>query len=318
MFDCECVDDGVVVTGAHLSVQDGQFCSRRLENNAGLLQAYVTGSGAYQIFFTNEPSPSLATFAVAAGSEFGNIVAINADGKMRQVDFPNTPNLVLQTNAAGQIVASALGAATIPDPLTVTTLNATTVNAGALNATGVVKFTGLGTGTVVNTVGLDGSGNLIKGSNASGVQCSMFYESPTSPSNLKPNEAPTAGQNLVIGNQLYDSGGSIVGVVDGQTLKILVAGKYRVDWGGHITYNGFRLGAALNLTVNGTVVNSGNAASFGTGSDAAQRWAHCAGFHFQDFAVDDIIRIQLANGSGAFVTPNTGVYALRAGFTKFA
>lgn len=301
--------------GSHLAIRDSQFCERRLENNAGLLQAFQTGSGQWQIFFTNEPSPSLATFSVTAGTEFGNLVAINADGKMRQLNFPNVAGLVVQTNASGQLVASALPAATIPDPLTVTTLNATTGNFGALNATGAVSLTGLASGTITQSVGLDGSGNLIKGGGSSGVQSAMFFESPTGASTATPNSAVVAGGFLTIGNLLYDTGGSIASVQDSQTVKINAAGPYMLDWGGQIdTLNTDRTGMTIQLVVNGVVVNNGNCYPLPPllSSSAGNRTMPVSGFDLRALALNDTIKLQLSSASGATLT----TYQVRLRLTK--
>lgn len=314
LYNCPCEVPDLVGSGQHLTVLDGQFCPYRLENEEGFLVSRHTGSGNVEILFSSAPVVNLDTFTWTAQQEFGNLVAINADGAMRQLEGPATPNLFPRTNASGNIIFDTLPSATIPDPLTVTTLNATTVNAGALNATGAVALTGLASGTIANTVGLDGSGNLVKGANSTGVQSSMFYESPTSPNASNPNAPTTAGSNMVIGNQLSDSGGNIVGVQDGQTLKVLVAGFYRVDFGGFIAFRGTKLGAALNLVINGVTVNSGNCPSSIGGSESEVRTFNSAGFEMRDLAVNDLIRIQLTGGT--YADPNAGVYAVRVGFTK--
>jgi hypothetical protein len=316
LYNCPCEVPDLVESGSHLGILDGQFCPYRLENQAGLLVNRENGSGGFEITFSTAPVADLDVFTWTAQQEFGNLVAINADGAMRQLQGPATPNLFPRTNANGDLIFDTLPAATIPDPLTISTLNATTVNAGALNATGAVALSGLATGTIANTVGLDGSGNLVKGGSSTGLQSSMFYEAPTSPSAATPNASALAGDNMIIGNQLYDSGGSIVGVVDGQTLKVLVAGKYRVDWGGFISFRGKKLGAALNLVINGITVNSGNCPSNIVGTETEVRTFNVAGFEFRDLAVNDLIRIQLVGGN--YADTNSGVYSVRMGFTKFS
>lgn len=316
LYNCPCDMPNMVTSGAMLPVLDGQACPYRLENVEGLLVSRVTGSGNFEILFSSAPVVALDVFTWTAQQEFGNLVAVNADGAMRQLEGPSTPNLFPRTNASGNIIFDVLPGATIPDPLTITTLNATTVNAGVLNASGAVAFTGLPTGTIANTVGLDGSGNLVQGGSSTGIQSSMFYEAATSPSPTTPNSGATSGSSLIIGNQLYDSGGSIVGVVDGQTLKILVAGKYRIDWGGFIAFRGAKLGASLNLAINGVLVNPGNSPSQAVGVDIEIRTENSAGFEFRNLSVNDIIRIQLMGGT--YADPNSGVYSARVGFTKFS
>jgi len=315
LYNCPCEVPDLVDSGQHLTVLDGQFCPYRLENQEGLLVSRLTGSGNVEITFSSAPVVALDVFTWTSQQEFGNLVAVNADGAMRQLEGPATPDLFPRTNASGNLIFDTLPTAIIPDPLTIGTINATTVNTSALNASGAVALTGLASGTIANTVGLDGSGNLVKGGSSTGIQSSMFYESPTSPSATFPNSNPTAGSNLVIGNQIYDSGGSIVGVVDGQTLKVLVAGKYRVDWGGFIAFRGTKLGAALNLTINGVVVNSGNCPSSIMGDGIENHQFPASGFYFKDLSVNDIIRIQLSGGT--YGIANDGVYCVAVGFTKF-
>lgn len=307
IFDCNCIAPDLISTGAHLSVLDGSFCERRLANTGGLLQAFETGSGAFQISFTNKPSPNLATFSVTTGAEFGNLVAINADGKMRQLDFPNSPSLFLQTNASGQLIAAALPAQAVPDPLTITTLNATTVNTGALNATGAVAFTGLGLGTISQAVGLDGSGNLIRGGSSSGVQSAMFFESATGSSTATPNAGIVPGSFAVIGNLLFDTGGSIASVQDSQTVKVNVAGTYRINYCGQFDGgpNVNRVGPALLLSINGTVVNNGNTTPTPAGSPpqaGTNRNLEFTGMDLRTLAANDVIKLQLSSSAGSTVT----------------
>jgi hypothetical protein len=298
IFDCTCEDPGVADFGAHLAIRDSQFCNRRLENEVGLLQNQVTGSGQYRQTWTNEPSVALSTFSVTAGAEFGNLIAINADGIWRQLDFPNVAGLVVQTNASGQLVASALPAATIPDPLTVTTLNATTGNFGALNATGAVALTGLGTGTISQAVGLDGSGNLIKatGGTSSGVSSAQFFESPSSNSTATPNDSATANGFLVIGNLISDSGGSIAQVQDSQTIKILVAGYYLIDWGAFMDTTVGLQGASILLTVNGSVVNNGYGYPLNIDGSTINRPYPVSGDDGRPLAANDVIKLQVSSG----------------------
>lgn len=315
IFDCTCEDPGSVSYGSHLSVRDGQFCERRLENAVGFLQNQVTGSGQFRQTFTTTPNIALGTFSVTADAAFGNLIAINADGIWRQLDFPNSAGLVLQTNASGQIVASALPAATIPDPLTVTTLNATTANLGTLNLSGTASMAGLASGTIAQAVGLDGSGNLVKGGSSSGVQSAMFFESASGNSTATPNSGVVAGGYLTIGNLLFDSGGSIAQVQDSQTVKILAAGNYLVDWGGQIdTLNTDRTGMTIQLVVNGIVVNNGNCYPLPPvlSSSAGNRTMPVSGFDLRGLALNDTIKLQLSSASGATLT----TYQVRLRLTK--
>jgi len=309
-----CTDPGVINVGANLLVSDSNFCNRRLAPSEGFVVINLTPNG-YQVSSTDEPNVNLSTFAVASGAAIGNILVRNTDGIIRTLAPAAVANLILMTNAAGQFVLSALPPFSVPDPLSVTTLNATTATFGSLTVTGpTAKFTGLVTGTIASTVGLDASGNLVLGTPAAtGVQGAMFFESPTSPSALTPNSGATSGSLLVIGNQLYDSGASLVGIVTTQTLKILVKGKYRIDFCAQVTWSGGSSGRpAINLLVNGVNVNTGDARG-DTSITTTQRAANISGFEYRDLEINDTIQLQLAASSGI----NTHVYEARVGFQKY-
>ncbi len=303
----------MINAGANLIVGDSNFCLRRLAPSPGFVVTNQTPNG-YEVVSTDEPNVDLSTFAVASGGQIGVLLVRNADGVIRTLLPAAVAGLYMSTNAAGQLVLGPLPASTVPDPLSVTTLNATTATFGSLTVTGpTVKFTGLVSGTIASTVGLDASGNLVIGSpSATGVQCAMFYESASSPGVGTPNGTITPGSFLIIGNQLYDSGASLIGVTNNSTLKVLVAGKYRIDFCCQITWTSGGHGSpALNLVINGIIVNTGNARD---GSSDTQRSAPLAGFEARDLSVNDTIQLQIAAGTG---TP-CHAFEARIVFEKFA
>lgn len=314
VFNSTCPDPGVVNQGAALAVLDSSFCQRRLANQAGLLVINSTPSG-YQVKATTEPQVAFTTFPVSSGGTIGNLVVQGADQVLRTLLPPNTSGLYLTTNGVGQFVLSPLPTFSVPDPLSVTTAtvsNLTVPTQATFN--GGVKFTALSSGTIATSVGLDASGNLITGgASVTGVQMAMFFEAATSPSASTPNSAATAGSNLVIGNLLYDSGGSIVAVQDSQTLKVSVAGKYCIQWEAQMTYTGGSEGKpAVLLLINGVIVNNGNARP--TASTTTQRSANFSGVEVRALAVNDTIQLQLASTSGT----NTHVYEARVVVQRFA
>lgn len=299
--------------GQALAVLDGQFCLHRLANPAtgGLVVANLTPQG-YQISISNAPIVSFATFSVSSGSAIGTLLVEDATGAIKALTLPNTAGLYLSTNASGQLILGPLPTFSVPDPLTVTTANITNLTAANFTLTGAMIASGLGSGTLAFTLGLDAGGNVVKGAIAStGIQTAMFFESASSPSGSTPNSGATAGTFLVIGNQLYDSGASLIGITNATTLKCLVAGSYIINWDGQVAYTGGAFGTpAIQLVVNGVIVNTGNARS-GI-SSTTDRTAFMSGFQMMNLAVNDTIQLQLAAGSGGV---GTHVYEARVGFT---
>lgn len=269
VYACGCDDPGDQNTAAHLLTLDGQFCQRRLANpeETSFLQASVGPTGNVQIGFSDGPEVDLATFNVTASVAFGNLIGIPSNGVWSQFVFPATPLLFLQTNAAGELIAAPLPASTVPDPLTVTTLNATNGNITNLAVSGANPvFSALAVGTITQIIGLNASNQLVKGNSSSGIQAAMFYESPTSPSNLTPNFSVVAGDFFTIGNTLLDSGANLFTITNGTTLTNAVPGLYVLLWVGYTTITArANVNAGIWLVVNGIVVNQGNSVPDGLG-----------------------------------------------------
>lgn len=315
IYQSPCPDPGVTNFGAALPVLDQNFCPRRLANPAvnSFLVGYNTPQG-YQVLFANSPQVALDAFPVVSGGTIGNLVVEGSDNVLRQLTLPSVAGLYLSTNASGQLVAGPLPPASVPDPLSVTTLNATTATIGTLTVTGQISAANMATGTVANLVGIDAGGNLVKGAPAAtGVQVAMFFESNTSPSASTPNSGATAGSFLVIGNLLYDSGGAIVTVTTSQILTVQVAGKYVITWDGQVGYTGGGTGRpSIALFINGVLVNNGN--SRPTNVSTTDRTCALCGMEARPLAANDTIQLQLGSGSGT----NTHVYEVRLIATKIA
>lgn len=319
VFESTCTDPGSITALRHLLGLDAQFCERRLlPGTGGFLVARLTPNGVL-IGFSNTPTVALEEFLAVQGVAFGQVLVQQSDNVMRAMNGPAVANLVLGTNAAGQAMWIPIPAATVPDPLTVTDLTVT--NLATLNnvaISGGVVFSGLGTGTLAFTLGVDAGGNLIQGTPATtGVQVAAFFEAPTSPAPVPgPNDGATAGNNLTIGNLIFDSvgtpGGALWTATNSQTLTCLTAGVYIVDFGGEVFYTGGSSGQpAINLLVNGVNVNNGNArsdASITTTLRVANVW----GQNMRRFAVGDTVQLQLGASSGI----NTHVQEARVNFQR--
>lgn len=318
VYQGACTDPGSNNTGAHLSILDNSFCPRRLLNAAGFLENRQTGSGWAQQW-TTAPTVALGTFQAVTGAAFGNFVIIGSDSVWRQLLGPATANLVLTTNALGQVYFAVPPPATIPDPLTVTTLNTTNLNvSGPATFNGTDVFNNLPTAAITQTIGLNASNQLVIGTAATtGTQTAMFFESPTSPAAAVPNANTPAGTNLIIGNLIYDSvlpvvpGGALWTVTSSQTLTCVTPGTYLVNFEGQVTYDSGSSGnPSILLLVNGTVVSNGN--SRPSGVTTTLRAANLCGTYSRRFAAGDTINLQLGSGSGT----NTNVYEARVNLTR--
>lgn len=311
-----CTDPGVAQVGRYLSVLDSQFCARRLApGDGGFLVLSLNSSGTPNIEFTNAPDVTLQDFTATQGQLFGTLLVQNADDVIRALTGPSVANLVLLTDASGNLYFDALPAATVPDPLTVTTLTATNYTLGTGVFTGVPQFTGLSAGTFTTVVGLDASGNLVTGTLASNtVQSVMFFEAPTSPSATTPNSAATAGSLLVIGNEIESSAasGTLVGVTNSQTLAVVQAGFYEIDYEGQVVMNGNTAGTpSIQLLINGVIVSNGNSRAGVAGGPI--RGSVAISSHYErSLSAADTIQLQLAAGSGASLS----VYEVRLRATR--
>lgn len=322
VYQGTCTDPGTANSLRHLTGLDSQFCERRLlPGTGGYLVARETGSGGWITEFTTEPVVALSNFTAGQTTVFGNLIVQGADNIMRTLTGPAVAGLYLSTNAVGQLTFGALPDATVPDPLTVGTINVITqANVSDLSITGTVNATGLATGTLTNIVGLDAGNNLIKGTiAATGSQCAMFYESATSPSATFPNSSSNAGANLIIGNLLFDStwtngipglGGLFNAAPNPQTLTCLLGGVYVVDFGAQIikgTSTSTVGIATVSLSVNGIIVNTGNQSTQLGQTHNRNIW----GQEMRRFNVGDVVRLILSSDFDA-----ANVRCARVNFTR--
>lgn len=327
VFQATCTDPGSATTLRHLTGLDSQFCERRLlPGDGGYLVARETGSGGWIIGFTTEPVVPLSNFVAAQTTAFGNLLVQGSDNIMRTLTGPAVANLYMSTNAAGQLSFGALPDATVPDPLTVGVANViTTLNAADVNITGTVTATGLATGTLVSSIGLNASNEIIKGTPANtGSQCAMFYEAAVSPAPTgnTPNVSAVSGNPLIIGNCLFDSstvGGltpTLVTVDSAVQLRCAVAGTYVIDFGGLIANTNVSASTNgkpnISLSINGVIVNSGNGSNNNCGRGAYQNVVSLWGQEMRRLPANATIQLILGSNTSA----SSKVYEVRCNFTR--
>lgn len=321
IYAATCADPGSLTTLRHLAGYDAQFCKRRLlPGTGGYLVARQTPNG-WLIGFSTTPTIALEEFLAVQGVTFGQLLVQQSDNVMRAMNPPAVANLVLGTDAGGNAMWIPIPAATVPDPLVVndlTVTNLATLNNVAIS--GGVNFTGLGTGTLVFTLGVDGSGNLIQGTPATtGVQVAMFYQQATSPGpGLGPNDTAAPGDMLTIGNLLFDSvlpavpGGALITVTNSQMLTVVTDGLYVLTWGGEVSYGGGGFGTpSINLLINGMEVNRGYARG-GYGGLEVNRALSVAGSESRRLVAGTTIQLQLDAASGN----NSHTYEVRLTATR--
>lgn len=310
VYQAACTDPGSATTLRHLTGLDSQFCERRLlPGTGGYLVASVTGSGNWLLQFTDEPKIPLAAYQAVQSQPFGNLLVQGSDNVMRELFGPAIADLYMRTNAAGQLTFEALPVQSLPATASFTDL--TVVNLTTLKdliVTGTVTMTGLSTGTIVNPVGLDINGNLVKGTiTQTGSQCASFFESPTSPTPAggNPNDPTVAGASFIIGNLLFDStgvaGGGLFTVTNSKTITCITAGAYIVDFGGlvHLGPGLTSTGkVSIGLSVNGIIVNSGNSSNVYGQSTQYDRNRSLWGQDMRRYTVGNTIQLVLGAASG--------------------
>lgn len=291
-------------------VLDYKFNEFRLINGPGFLVARVNDSGAYSIQFTEAPVVDLESYQAISLTAFGKLVIQQSDGILRNMIAPAAADLYLGTDGSGNVVFRPIPTATVPDPLSVTTANITnlTITNGIVN--GGLLFTGLATGTLTSILGVDATGNLIKGTAAdTSVQSVMFFESPTSPSAATPNGTTTAGSMLVIGNEIVSSltPGALISVTNSQTLAIVQEGFYEFEFSGQVVMNANTAGTPeIDLLINGVNVGRGNSRA-GVAGGPIRGSITISGLGERRMNVGDTIQLQLAAGSGT----NISAYEVR-------
>lgn len=308
---CECPDLGVVLRGVNVLVADQKFCSRRLlpptDSNNNPIAGILSSSPTLGVTFTSAPAVNLPVLTATSGLQFQSIVAAQGTaGNLVQVR-PAANGLFVQSSG-GQFILGPLPATSVPDPLTIGTINVGTLLNSTAPATlsGVVTL-GAGTvaGTIVSLLGINGSGNVVLGS-ASTVSKAMYYEAASgTDTTVLPNRTTTANGFAVIGNELYDKD-SIAHVTNSQTISIDKAGEYEIEWVSSFNNRAFTpVGTAstrpaLYLSVNANVVNFGQ---FQLTADSISSSATVSGIHVQHLNIGDTIQLQAG--------PNVGTGTLR-------
>ena len=317
IYEGTCSDPGSLTSLKHLLGLDQQFCERRLipSGSGGYLVARQTPNG-WAIGFSTTPTVALEEFLAVQGVAFGQVLVQQSDNVMRAMNGPAVANLVLGTNAAGQAMWIPIPAATVPDPLTVADLNVTNVaNFNDVNIAGTTTMTGAATGTLTNILGLNATNEVIKGTIATTTPQSVtFFEAPTSPSATTPNSGVTAGGLLTIGNEVSSSlaAGALIGVTNSQTLAVVQAGYYLIDYcAGVVSNANAAMTPSVQLLINGVIVNNGNSRA-GPAGTPNRTALTCTGIDGRRMVAGTTIQLQMASGSGS----NISVYEARIRFTR--
>lgn len=301
VFRATCTDPGTITFGTYLYFLDAQFCPARLVGAEGIVQSRQDGSGNFQITVTESPQIDLPTTQAVVGTPIPNLIGIDSNDFWYEIIGPALANQILLTNAAGQLIFGPIPAATVPDPLTLANITATTLLTGAaLTVTGATTLSGAAAGTITGVLGVNGAGLVVTQTVASlAAACAMFFESPTSPGASYPNTAVTAGSNLTIGNLLFDSGSTLINVTTSQTLTVAVAGAYVLQWGGmmsHTVISAWRTG--IQLVINGLVVSNGSVnPSEAISSQQVNVVQNCT--YSRRLAVGDTIQLKINPAAGA-------------------
>lgn len=241
-----CADPGMDTTGKHLMVLDSQFCQRRLENQNGFL--YYGQNG---LRFSDSPRVPLEELEVEEGDTFGSLViCTGSNGIFRRVVPASGVDGFLKANGDGTVSFADPTAASIPDPLTLNTINVSTLNVQDINASGILTATGLQTDTIVTPIGLNGSNQIVKGQQQV-ISVAMFYETADPSSSATPNYKFPSGTTAPVKSNVEVFDPDAIASPSGETIiTIDKAGDYIIEWYGNFT--GYNPGAA---SVGGTMYN---------------------------------------------------------------
>lgn len=264
-----CTDPGMDATGKHLSIRDGQFCERRLQNPDATTGGFLFYSGN-GFRWGNDPRVILGALEVEEGDLFGELVITRANGLLQRLTPANGVDGVLKADGSGNLSFQDISSSfTIPDPLTVTTLNATNVNVTDLTVTGTPEFSGLQDDTIVSNIGLNASNQLVKGSSPT-ISVASFFETNDLAGSSYPNFTfpATPVSAVQVGVEISDPDGIAHGV--GLTvIQIDKAGDYIISWrGNYIGYNPAVAGASstfqpgLWLKINSVTVDKGTVSTY--------------------------------------------------------
>jgi hypothetical protein len=299
-------------------VSDSNTCPRRLlplrDGSGNVIPGFIiyTGSGQQeQVIVTNQPSVPVPAVVVGSGQSFGALlIATGAAGLFQVVTPPGAANLFLQTDGAGALEFAGPPVVTVPDPLSVNTLNVAT----ALNVAGLTTFTGnivsaVAAGTIVSLLGIDATNKFVSGA-VSLIDMAWFYETsngatPPGPGNTFPNSGLYNGQNPSVAFPLYVSGGIASVGTGGTQILINVTGTYRVEWSGAFgTNSGGTATPGLGLIVNGNLVNPGPRRLQTTGPGNYLTTQVC-GTHVAQINAGGYVQLQVINPNPAGFTDTT-------------
>lgn len=252
--------------GKHIVVLDSQFCQRRLQNVNGFLYY-----GANGLAFSAEPRVALTELEVSEGDTFGDmVICTGSNGIFRRVVPAAGVDGFLKADGAGRLTFEDPSSSTIPDPLTLDTINVTTFNVTDTNSTGTPTFDNLQTDTIVANIGLNGSNQLVKGTQQT-ISVASYFEINDLTGAGTPNFTypATASSYVMIGNEITDPD-AIAHVQDSETIAIDKVGDYTIEWRGQFTGGapdgGNSAGTSylpgLWLTINGVIVDRGNNAVY--------------------------------------------------------
>jgi hypothetical protein len=268
----------------------------------------ITGSGQNaSVGITNQPSVLYPALVVAAGQSFGALVIASGPGGLHQtITPPMTANLVLQTDGAGNLQFEPV-VTSVPDPLSIGTLNLAT----ALNVNAPATFNGtitsaLVAGVISKAIGLDASNKFVTGVLTTNSKA-WYYEAATAVSTAYPNLGLVNGQYCTIGNRLYDADG-LINIQSGTTLALNLAGAYQIDWTG--AFSNPLTGTAypgISLVINGTVVNPGQQGLASGGATLIGNTTLISGTHIYAGAVNDAIQLQVINPTAGSSSTLTGL-----------
>lgn len=305
--------------GKHIVVLDSQMCQRRLQNVNGFL---YYGSNGLQ--FSTDPRVPLTELEVAEGDTFGDmVICTGSNGIFRRVVPAAGVDGFLKADGAGRLTFEDPSSSTIPDPLTLDEINVTTLNVTDTNSSGTTTYSNLQTDTIVSNIGLNGSDQLVKGTQQT-ISVASYFEINDLTGAGTPNYTypATASSYVMIGNEITDPD-SIAHVQDSESIAIDKAGDYTIEWRGQ--FSGYNPGAGpggnyfhpgLWLTVNGVIVDKGNKEVF---QDRSVGGLACGKYEAIALNVGDLIRLR-GNGSmrgPAEANRGTGLQSVGVILTKF-
>lgn len=322
---CPCEDPGLETSLRHAVGLDHAMCQRRLQNASGVLECFVNGSGTATIKWSPEPKLRYTELEVADNSPFSHLVAALGDNGIprRLIPAEGADGFLRAKN--GQWVLADFNTGddgeslfTIPDPLTLTELNVTTLKVKTPTIEGTPTYSGLTTDTVTQTIGLNADNKLVKGSTPT-ISVAHFFENGTPLTNSSPNSTATSTTAAVVfaDGVLYDSGG-IATTNGSREIRVTKTGDYRIDWFGN--FNGKNLGASaagdnkqvgLWLWINDTIT------SWGTAKYVIQtnyRGTPVSGSHVTKLNAGDKITLRLA---GDITTNKVALTGVGLVLTKF-